>query len=271
MNKKRGLLIEKSRKLKNITIQELAEKLNIKEELLKKWEDGFDCPNASMIQKLAKELDIKEVDIINGENSYRNKSEITNFIKEIKWKEITCYIITIALIIGSAISLLIDYLIFKSFTWSLLILSSSVFVFSLILIIYLTKRKFIRNLLLTISILILPFIYIISRILNVSEIFKIGSMNAVISILEFWLIYGIFIKFKSRKYFASGLAVLVFIPTVIISNFSISYFIPWISFPLINVLINIIFLIAISIVLFVFDLKKIENSNVLKLFKYQIN
>ena len=66
-NRKTGLLIADSRKRKNMTQQELAEKLHVTNTAVSKWERGVSFPGVDILEKLASELDITVMDILAGE------------------------------------------------------------------------------------------------------------------------------------------------------------------------------------------------------------
>jgi len=69
---KSGKFIAKLRKEKNMTQQELAEKMDVSINAVSKWERGLSFPDVSLYKKLCKELDINIEELINGE---KDKSE----------------------------------------------------------------------------------------------------------------------------------------------------------------------------------------------------
>jgi len=62
-----GKFIQKQRKEKNITQSELAEKLNITDRAVSKWERGLCLPDASTMPELCEILDITINDLLSGE------------------------------------------------------------------------------------------------------------------------------------------------------------------------------------------------------------
>jgi len=62
-----GLLIAKMRKKKNLTQQELANKLGVTDKAISNWENGRRMPDVSLYKDLCKELDISLNELINGE------------------------------------------------------------------------------------------------------------------------------------------------------------------------------------------------------------
>ena len=78
-----GNLISELRKEKGMTQRELAEKLNITDRAVSKWERGICCPDISLLEDLSKILDIPIHNLISGKRSKEKITEdtITNTIK----------------------------------------------------------------------------------------------------------------------------------------------------------------------------------------------
>ena len=79
-----GKFIAECRKKKNMTQAELAEKLNITDRAISKWETGKGMPDSSIMLELCNELDITVNELLSGEmikmENYNQKAE-ENFIK----------------------------------------------------------------------------------------------------------------------------------------------------------------------------------------------
>lgn len=65
---KTGNLILKIRKEKKMTQKELAEKLNVSDKTISKWERGQGCPDIASINDLAEVLGVNVTDILSGES-----------------------------------------------------------------------------------------------------------------------------------------------------------------------------------------------------------
>lgn len=74
-----GKFIANCRKEKNITQQELAEKLGVSDRTIGNWENGRNMPDLSLFKPLCQELDISLNDLMSGEkvkdNEYQEKLE----------------------------------------------------------------------------------------------------------------------------------------------------------------------------------------------------
>lgn len=62
-----GKFIAKCRKEKNLTQEQLAEKLNISKNAVSKWERGICLMDLSLLKPLSEILDISVIDILSGE------------------------------------------------------------------------------------------------------------------------------------------------------------------------------------------------------------
>ena len=85
-----GRFIAERRKTKNLTQLQLAEKLNITDRAISKWETGKGMPDSSIMMELCKELDISVNELLSGElidmNNYNTKLD-ENLIRLQKQKE----------------------------------------------------------------------------------------------------------------------------------------------------------------------------------------
>ena len=71
-----GKFIAECRKNKNMTQAELAEKLNITDRAISKWETGKGMPDSSIMLDLCNELKISVNELLSGEMiSMENKNE----------------------------------------------------------------------------------------------------------------------------------------------------------------------------------------------------
>lgn len=76
-----GKFIAECRKGKNITQEQLAEKLGVSNKSISRWENGNTMPDLSILTMLADELDIEVSELLNGERM--NKEELVNLRKTV--------------------------------------------------------------------------------------------------------------------------------------------------------------------------------------------
>ena len=64
-----GKFISKKRKEKNLTQEQLAEKLGVSNKTISKWETGKCMPDYSIVKSLCEELEITIVELMDGEEA----------------------------------------------------------------------------------------------------------------------------------------------------------------------------------------------------------
>lgn len=141
-------LIKTKRKEKGLTQEELANKINVTEKAISRWETGRGTPDISLLVPLSKELDISVSEILNGKEDKKedkNIFEIVDYIDKTKTKK-NKYVISIASTIYMILLLLylwylrVDYNIDSKITYLGEIVFNSFFICS----IFFTNR-FIAN------------------------------------------------------------------------------------------------------------------------------
>lgn len=83
---KSGKFIAKLRKEKNMTQEQLAEKMGVSINAVSKWERGLSFPDVSLYKKLCKELGINIEELINGEKDNSEEAKEKAIISTIKEK-----------------------------------------------------------------------------------------------------------------------------------------------------------------------------------------
>ena len=111
-----GKFISERRKNKKLTQEQLAEKLNISDRAVSKWERGLCLPDASIMIPLCEILGINVNELLSGEvlemNSYNEKME-QNLIDMVRQKEASDKrLLKMEIVIGVLISIVFFTLIF---------------------------------------------------------------------------------------------------------------------------------------------------------------
>ncbi len=98
-----GRLIAEERKKKGYTQRQLAEKLNISDKTISKWECGNGFPEVSLLLPLCDELGITVNDLLSGEivprEDYQKKAE-NNMVEMIREREANKKQFTLTLLLG---------------------------------------------------------------------------------------------------------------------------------------------------------------------------
>ncbi len=226
-----GKFIAKCRKEKKLTQAQLAEKLNITDRAVSKWETGKSMPDSSIMLELCEILGITVNELLSGEEidmeSYEKKAD-ENLIS-LKRKDennmtrnvIISKLFSATLLIGIMVCLICNIAISGNLTWSLIPVSSIVFawVISFPSIIW-GKRGIIVSLI-SLSVFAIPYLFLLGSLLKTEEVFSVGAMIAVASIVFLWIIVAVFKRIE-RKLVALGTTFLLTIPLNIIVNVILS-------------------------------------------------
>ena len=227
-----GKFISSCRKEKGLTQAQLAEKLNITDRAVSKWETGKCMPDSSIMLELCNILDITVNELLSGErretNTYEEKV-VENLI-ELKRKDennmkkntIISIVYTITMVIGILVCCICDIAISGTLTWSLISLSSILVTWIASFPVILLGKKGVLVAMVAISIFILPFMYILSILIKVNEVFCIGATMSIITLVLLWIIYILYYRLKERKLLATGITFLIAIPFTLLINITLS-------------------------------------------------
>lgn len=224
-----GTFIAKCRKEKKLTQAQLAEKLNITDRAVSKWETGKSMPDASIMLELCEILGITVNELLSGEQisreNYEKKADENLITLKRKTENnmtknvIISAVFSVTLLVGVMVCLICDFAISGHFTWSLIPFASIALAWVTLFPSLILGKKGIAVSLLSLSIFIIPYLYLLSSLIKVRTVFTIGTVTAVISILFLWYIYVIFNRIgKSKKSVAFGIAFLSAIPFELIIN-----------------------------------------------------
>ncbi len=171
-----GKFIAECRKEKNLTQQELAERLGVSDRTIGNWENGRNMPDLSLFKPLCQELDITLNDLMSGEKvsqkEYQEKFE-ENIVNTIDYstKKITKYnqVISLILIIFGLFVSISAIMIFPSeSSWGSIYSVFGIMIFMVGLARILNVVKWYKRLLLLILIFTLSFgILLFTDYLNV--------------------------------------------------------------------------------------------------------
>lgn len=235
-NAKIGAFICELRKQNNLTQKEVADYLGVTDKAVSKWERGLSCPDISLIIPLSKLLGISTSEILSGEKkTVALPIETETIVEEVlvysnndtkmRLRNVTRIgftIFTIAALLSIGICLICDITINGNLSWSLIVFSSIIFGWLLTLPFFQFKKNIIRNTLIVLSLLILPYLFLLGVFIGHSLIYNLGAAIAGISLAALWCIYAVCLKLRNKKLSAIGLSFLILIPC----SFSINLVIP---------------------------------------------
>ena len=266
-----GEFIAKCRREKELTQAQLAEKLNITDRAVSKWETGKSMPDSAIMLELCGILGITVNELLSGEKvsmesveNYQKKAE-ENLIELKKRDEnnlsknmVVSIIFSAVFLIGIAVCAICDLAISGTFTWSLIPVSSIILAWVVSFPVTLLGKRGIAGGLAALSIFIFLYLYILSELVGVRAVFSIGAAVSAVSVLYLWLIYAVFRRMKERKMQAVGITCLISIPFMLAVNMILSRMI---GEPLIDVwdILSVFILLIAAFAVFVCDYAKIRG------------
>ncbi len=257
-----GKFIASCRKEKGLTQAQLAQKLNISDRAVSKWETGKCMPDSSIMLELCNILDVTVNELLSGEriemNNYEEK--VNENLIELKRKDennmnkntIISIIYTVTMVIGILVCCICNIAISGMLTWSPIVLSSILITWIASFPIILLGKKGVLVAIVAISILIVPFMYILSVLVKVNEVFHIGAIMSCIAIVFLWIIYILYYRLKERKFLATGITFLFAIPFTLLINGTLS---KMIDEPMIDIwdILTVFILLIIAIAFIIGD------------------
>lgn len=227
-----GKFIAGCRKEKGLTQAQLAEKLNITDRAVSKWETGKCMPDSSILLELCNILDVTVNELLSGERIEMKHYEekVSENLIELKRKDennisrntIISIIYTVTMMIGILVCCICDVAISGTLTWSLITLSSILITWMVSFPVILLGKKGVLAAMAALSILIVPFMYLLSILIKAKEVFRIGAVMSVITLVFLWIIYILYYRLKERKLLATGITFLFAIPFTFVINITLS-------------------------------------------------
>ena len=228
-----GAFIAGCRKEKGLTQSQMAEQLGITDRAVSKWETGKSMPDASLMLELCEILGITVNELLSGERlgteSFEKKAD-ENLIALKRSDEnhrarnvVLSMLFSAALFTGGMVCLICDLAASGRLTWSLIPVISIVFAWAVIFPSILLGKRGIMASLLSGSVFLLPYLFLLSRLIQVKEVFSVGGAVAVPSVAFLWAAAVVFRRVgRERIWAASGLLCLLGIPLTLIINIVLS-------------------------------------------------
>jgi len=235
-NEKVGQFILELRKSNQMTQKELAEKLNVSDKAVSKWERGLSYPDIALLSPLSDILGVTTTELLNGEKTDNEvvnvEASVANALeyggkaakrKIILTQSIWAAAFSIVLLLGILVVSIVNTAISGVLTWALIPISAIVFAWLVCFPAIKFGAKGIFGSFITLSLFIVPFLYVLSSLIeNNGLILAIGIRISAISIAFLWIVFGILKRLKTRKLIGFAISLAFAIPLSFIINFTIS-------------------------------------------------
>lgn len=250
-----GEKIQKLRKQQGISQEVLAEKVTVTRQTISKWELDQSTPDLEFIAQLS--------DIFNVSTDYLIKEELSEpaalptkkkeFCLSEKIRRMIFVLWSVTALAAVFVCLICDYFTSEKLAWSLITTLSIVAAWCILLPCFTAKKKIVLKTLLTASIILIPFLALLSLLLGNPMVLTLGICISFVSIAAAWVIYAVFRKCSNHLWRAFGFTLLVMIPVAIVINHIATYFIQQNNFELTSDIFNSGITLVLSAVCFGMD------------------
>lgn len=230
-----GRFIAACRKEQKLTQAQLAEKLNITDRAVSKWENGKSMPDSSIMLELCQILGITVNELLRGEKitmehleAATNETLITLKKKDenhLSFNRIISVIFSAALLIAVVTCMVCDVALHGTYTWSLIVLDCTILAWCTIVPLTFAGKRGIPVSLAALTVLILPYLYILGRLIDTPAVFSVGAPISAVSAVYLWLVFALFRRLHGRWLAASGVTCLLAIPFMLGVNIMLSHMI----------------------------------------------
>ncbi len=223
-----GKFVATCRKEQKLTQAQLAEKLNITDRAVSKWETGKSMPDSSIMMELSKILGITVNELLSGEKvaleqQIEKADENLLSLKKnnenaLSTRKILAIVLSGCFAIGMLACTICNLAIEGTMTWALIPISALIFAWGILFPTVLLGKGGIRLSLIALTVEIIPFLFVLNYILHVKEIISVGVAPAIVGVGYLWLVQLIWSRLKKRKNFAIGVCILILVPAQLAIN-----------------------------------------------------
>ncbi len=197
----------------------------------------------------AKQKAVDEVLEYSQKSIHRNRRQI---------KGIVFMLVTLSCLIAIGVCFICDFAINRKLWWSVIVIGSIVYGWAILIPLFGAKRRHVFWSLIVTCIGIVPYLYLLYRLIGERLIFTMGSVISMISIAAIWGFYILFKNLWHRRWMAFGLFFLAVIPVVVlINNVTINSFLGYPMFyNTIETMVNTGTLLILAIICFLVEARQ---------------
>ena len=212
-----GSFIMECRREKGMTQAQLAEKLHITDRAVSKWETGKSLPDSSIMLALCEVLGITADELLGGGRETGTmqpeissapgapKSRFSGWAGKRWWGSV---LFSGGLFAGVLTCFICDTVLSGRLTWSLVVAISAVYTWAVFFPLLALRKGGLTGSLASLSVFTIPYLYGLSRLLDIRTVFTVGAAMTLLSALFLWLILIVF-KCLGRTAAAAGTAFLL--------------------------------------------------------------
>ncbi len=225
-NAKIGPLIRQLRKERDLTQKELAAMLNVTDKAVSKWELGASLPDVALLLPLAEALGVSATELLGGVRDPESPVKAPEAPPRDMAGDILSYAqrtaaqrreklrlwlfagLSGSFLLAAAVCWICDTALNGALSWSL-IADISLLLSWVVLLPLLTARRHALPLALgALSAAVLPYLYLLGRLLEEPRVFRFGVPIAPAAVLYLWAVWAVWRRFR-RGFRAAGTILLL--------------------------------------------------------------
>jgi len=218
-----GQFICEMRKSKGLTQKQLAQRLNVTDKAVSKWERGQGYPDILSLSALAEELGVTTNELLSGARAevplpaadsiihntldYADRLSKTKKNTRLFWVTGT---LTVVFLAAMFVCALCDLLLTDRFTWSIYPITSMAFAWLVLVPLLRFQRHRVLAGLVSVTIFILPFLFVILRQAGVAQFYWNLAVPAAITGLAYlWALCITIVYMKLNRWHCGAVSVLL--------------------------------------------------------------
>lgn len=241
-NQKIGSFICSLRKAKGLTQKELAEKLNVTDKAVSKWERGMGYPEITTMPILAEALGVSTSELMLGEKSQPDSGSVPDtevlvtgameFVEQAHrqrahlLKDVIFYSINAAYLIAVFVCVLCNYVIGTQLSWSLYVVGSVAAAFLITTPLFLLKKHRVAGAMAGLTVAVLPLLFLIEYLCPVKGwVIPFALPMTLMSLCGLWVAVLLFSFTKINRLYLASFCFLLFgvVLNLLISSFVCNY------------------------------------------------
>lgn len=213
-----GSLIRRRRRERNMTQRDLAVLLNVTDKAVSKWERDLSLPDVALLLPLSEALGLSVTELLRGVPEESGgpipppdpAGDLLSYSRRAapqRRERIHLWLfagLSGSFLLAAAVCWICDLALNRALTWSWIVCCSLLLAWAVLLPLLTLRHAPVLWSLTALSAAILPYLYVLGRLLGDSRVFRFGLPIAPAAALYLWGVYAVCRKHRRRRWRAAG-------------------------------------------------------------------
>ena len=214
-----GGLIRSARMERGLTQKQLADRLGVTDKAVSKWERDGSCPDITLLIPLAQALGLEVTELLQGRRSPEQPPTAEEMVVQTLTYSSQAarqrrrnaglwlfLLLSASLFLAAGICFICDFAPDRVLSWSWVTGLSLLFSWLLLAPPLLARTHRLRRGLEALTAALLPYLYLLGRLLREPRVFRIGLPAALISLIYLWAVYALCLRLRHRRWLGAAAA-----------------------------------------------------------------